>query len=62
MANAYQQPGIDLMMASFELGLCDMAEQKWSAFQPIEITLDNHGSGSIAVTRVAGEKVDRRMV
>jgi len=31
-------------------------------FQPIEITLDNHGSGGVAVTRVAGEEVDRRMV
>jgi hypothetical protein len=26
-------------------------------FQPIEITLDNHGSGGVAVTRVAGEEV-----
>jgi len=31
-------------------------------FQPVEITLDNHGSGRVAVTRVAGEEVDRRMV
>ncbi len=30
-------------------------------FQPIEITLDNHGSGGVAVTRVEGEEVDRRM-
>jgi hypothetical protein len=31
-------------------------------FQPIEITLDHHGSGGLAVTRVAGEEVDHRMV
>jgi hypothetical protein len=31
-------------------------------FQPVEITLDNHGSGGVAVTRVADEEVDRRMV
>jgi alpha-mannosidase len=30
-------------------------------FQPVEITLDNHGSGGVAVTRVEGEEVDRRM-
>ena len=31
-------------------------------FQPVEITLGNHGSGGVAVTTVAGEEVDRRMV
>ncbi len=30
-------------------------------FQPVEITLDNHGSGGVAITRVDGEEVDRRM-
>jgi len=28
-------------------------------FQPVEITLDNHGSGGVAITRVDGEEVDR---
>jgi len=31
-------------------------------FQPVGITLDNHGSGGVAVTTVAGEEVERRMV
>ena len=30
-------------------------------FQPVEITLDNHGAGSVAITRVEGQEVDRRM-
>src|ERR1700751_5368357 len=30
-------------------------------FQPVEITLDNQGSGGVAITRVEGEEVDRRM-
>jgi hypothetical protein len=30
-------------------------------FQPVEITFDNHGSGGVAITRVEGEEVDRRM-
>jgi hypothetical protein len=30
-------------------------------FQPVEIKLDNHGSGGVAVTRVEGEEVNRRM-
>jgi alpha-mannosidase len=30
-------------------------------FQPVEITLDNHGSGGVAITRVEGEEVDGRM-
>jgi alpha-mannosidase len=30
-------------------------------FQPVAITLDNHRSGGVAITRVEGEEVDRRM-
>lgn len=30
-------------------------------FQPVEIALENHGSGGVAITRVEGEEVDRRM-
>ena len=39
----------------------DFHPKNGALFQPIEITLDNHGSGGVAVTRVAGEEVDRRM-
>jgi alpha-mannosidase len=30
-------------------------------FQPVEITLDNQGAGGVAIIRVEGEEVDRRM-
>ena len=40
----------------------DFHPKKWSVVSTVEITLDNHGSGGVAVTRVDGEEVDRHMV
>src|ERR1700722_6766540 len=38
-----------------------LIRRKEALLQPVEITLDNHGSGGVAITRVDGEEVDRRM-
>src|ERR1700761_8357760 len=39
-----------------------LLRKEGALFQPVEITLDNHGSGGQAITRVEGQEVDRRQV
>jgi hypothetical protein len=39
-----------------------LIRRKEALFQPVGITLDNHGSGGVAITRVQGEEIDRRTV
>jgi alpha-mannosidase len=53
-------PSKEMQQGKLAVPVRALLRKEGALLQPVEITLDNHGSAGLAITRVEGQEVDRR--